>query len=178
MNETGSNNKYYGKYAATVVLNENKQLPGHLQLSIPDVLAYVPSTWAKPCMPLAGATGLAMGTYFVPPIGAGVWVEFEQGDPNRPVWVGCRLNSAADVPAIALAAPPATPPIVLQSMTQNKIVISSVPGDGITLETAQGAAGPSIKITAAGIIISDGKGATISLTGGTVTINQGALVIK
>jgi hypothetical protein len=78
---------------------------------------------------------------------------------------------------MAMAAPPGAPPIILQSITQNKIIISSVPGDGITLETALGPTGPSLKITAAGIIISDGKGAMITLTGGIVTINQGALVI-
>jgi hypothetical protein len=178
MNELNNTRKYYGKYAATVVQNVDLEKRGRLQLLIPDVLAYVPSTWAEPCLPLTGAPGLPAATYFVPPIGAGVWVEFEHGDPNRPIWVGCRIGSTADVPTMALAAPPLTPPIVIQSMTQNKIILSSVPGDGITLETALGPVGPSIKITAAGIIISDGKGAMITLTGGIVTINQGALVIK
>ena len=96
---------------------------------------------------------------------------------DRPVWIGCRLGSAADVPPVALAAPPATPPILLQSITQDKVILSNV-GEGITLETVAGQAGPSIKVTPVGVIISDGTGATISLTGGVVTVNQGALIVK
>lgn len=178
MNATVDTTKYYGKYAGTVLQNVDPEQRGRLQLTIPDVIGFIPSTWAEPCVPLAGTIGLAMGTYFIPPIGAGVWVEFEHGDLNRPIWVGCRYGSTADVPAIALAAPPMTPPIVVQSMTQNKVILSNVPGDGITLETVNGPAGPSIKITPVGIIISDGSGAMITLSGGVVTINQGALVIK
>jgi len=177
MNTTnGTKQKYYGKYAGTVVQNIDPKQQGRLQLLIPDVLAYVPSTWAEACLPLTGAPGLTAATYFVPPMGAGVWVEFEYGDSNRPIWVGCRISSRGDVPAMALATPPATPPIILQSITQNKVILSSVPGDGITLETARGPTGPSIKITAVGIIISDGQ-AMITLMGGVVTINKGALVI-
>jgi Type VI secretion system/phage-baseplate injector OB domain len=169
--------KYYGKYAGTVTAF-NPTEPWRLQLSVPDVLAYVPTTWAEPCLPLTGAPGLPATAYFVPPVGAGVWVEFEHGDSNRPIWVGGRIGSRGDIPTLAQAASSATPPVILQSMTQNKVILSSVPGDGITLETIQGPAGPSIKITVAGITISDGKGAMISLAGGAVTINQGALVIK
>ncbi len=178
MNATVNTKKLYGKYAGTVVQNIDPEQRGRLLVTIPDAIGFIPSSWAEPCVPLAGTIGFAMGTYFIPPIGAGVWVEFEHGDLNRPIWVGCRYASTADVPAIALAAPPATPPIVLQSITQNKVVLSNVPGDGITLETGLGAAGPSIKITPVGIIISDGSGAMITLSAGVVTINQGALVIK
>lgn len=169
--------KYYGKYAGTVTL-VNPAEPWRLQLSVPDVSGYIPTTWAEPCLSLTGAPGLPAAAYFVPPVGAGVWVEFEHGDPNRPIWVGGRIGSRGDVPTMAQAAPPAMPPVILQSMTQNKVILSSIPGDGVTLETIQGPVGPSIKITVAGIIISDGKGAMISLTGGVVTINQGALIIK
>jgi hypothetical protein len=80
---------------------------------------------------------------------------------------------------MALAAPPALPPLLLQSITQDKLIISNVPGEGITLETSRGPAGPSIKMTAlGGIIISDGEGGIITMSKGVVTINGGALVIK
>ena len=115
----------------------------------------------------------------VPPIGAGVWIEFEQGDPDYPIITGFFHGSAAEVPAMALAAPPTNPPIVIQSVAQNRIVISSLPGEGITLETAKGPVGPMIRIDdIAGITISDGKGGTINIFNGVVTINQTALVIK
>lgn len=168
--------KLYGKFAATVLQNIDPEQRGRLMLSIPDALAFIPSTWAEPCIPLAGATGLPMGTYFVPPIGAGVWVEFERGDVNRPIWVGCRFGSTADVPPLALAGLPTSPSIVLQTGGQHTLMISDLPGPagGFLLKIASGA---SISISDTGIIIQNGQGASISMVGPTVTINNGALAV-
>ncbi|MGD1939770.1 MAG: phage baseplate assembly protein V [Leptolyngbyaceae cyanobacterium] len=176
MNGAAGETKYYGKYAATVVNNIDPLQRARLLLSVPDVLSFVPSSWAEPCLPLAGPTGLPMGTYFVPPIGAGVWVEFEQGDVDRPIWVGCRFGSTADVPPLALAGLPTSPSIVMQTGGQNTLMISDLPGPagGILLKSTAGA---SISITDTGIIIQNGQGASISMVGPTVTINNGALAI-
>ena len=78
-----------------------------------------------------------MGEWALPQVGADVWVEFEQGDPDRPIWSGCFYGSAAEVPALALAAPPVTPNIVIQTQGQNTLMISDVPGPtgGILLKT-------------------------------------------
>jgi uncharacterized protein involved in type VI secretion and phage assembly len=117
-----------------------------------------------------------MGAYLVPPIGAGVWIEFEQGDPNHPIWVGCRWGSAADVPVLALAGLPISPNIVFQTAGQNTVMVSDVPGPtgGIMLKSLTGA---SIIVNDTGIYIQNGKGASIIMTGPTVTINNGALVV-
>src|SRR5574341_1457892 len=72
----------------------------------PDVLGPIPSSWAMPCFPF---TGKQMGMWCLPQIGTGVWVEFEQGHPDYPIWSGCWYGIAAEVPALALAAPPAIP---------------------------------------------------------------------
>ncbi len=32
--------------------------------------------------------GLQQGIYTVPIIGSGVWIQFENGDPDYPVWIG------------------------------------------------------------------------------------------
>jgi len=133
----------------------------------------IPSTWAMPCFPIAGKQ---MGAYFIPQIGSGVWVEFEQGDPDYPVWTGCYYGIAAEVPALALAGNPASPSIVLQTALQNSVVISDLPGPtgGIMLKSATGA---TIIVNDTGIYIQNGKGASLIMTGPTVTINNGALVI-
>jgi uncharacterized protein involved in type VI secretion and phage assembly len=117
-----------------------------------------------------------MGAWLVPPVGAGVWVEFEQGDPEFPVWVGCRWGSSADVPPQAKAGLPVSPSIVLQTMGQHSIAISDLPGPagGILLKTLTGA---MISVSDTGIVISNGKGATITLTGPVVDINVGALTV-
>ncbi len=171
--------KFIGKFRATVLNNIDPEARGRLTLTIPDVLGVVPSTWAEPCTPLAGPTGPAMGVYMVPPIGAGVWVEFEQGDPDYPIWVGCRWGGQSDVPPLAHAGVPVSPSIVMQTAGQNAFVISDAPGPtgGIMLKSSTGAS--MIIINDTGITIS---GPTINITGGPtgtgpVTINNGALVI-
>jgi hypothetical protein len=175
MTETNGT-KYFGKYRGTVINNLDPQMTGRLLLQVPDVLGAVPSSWAEPCAPLAGPTGPPMGVYMVPPIGAGVWVEFEQGDPGYPIWSGCRWGAASDVPSVARLGLPVSPSIVLQTAGQNTIAISDLPGPtgGIMLKSLTGA---MILVNDIGITISNGKGATIVMMGPTVTINQGALVI-
>jgi uncharacterized protein involved in type VI secretion and phage assembly len=168
--------RFFGKYRGTVVANVDPENLGRLMVSVPAVLGDVPSSWAVPCTPLAGPTGPAMGVYFVPPVGAGVWVEFEQGEPGRPIWVGCRWGSSSDIPSQAMIGLLGSPSLILQSLGQNSLTISDAPGPagGITLKTATGA---MISISDTGIIITNGQGATINLVGPTVNVNSGALTV-
>ena len=165
--------KYYGKYRGTVVQNVDPEQRGRIQAMVPDVSNIVPTTWATACVPLAGKS---MGTYVVPQIGAGVWIEYEQGDPDYPIWTGGFWGVAAEVPPLALAGNPASPSIVLQTGLQNTISLSDVPGPtgGILLKSATGA---MIVVNDLGITISNGKGATIVLNGPSVTVNNGALTV-
>ena len=167
------NDRFYGKHRGTVIQNVDPEQRGRIQVMVPGVLGLLPSSWALPCMPFAGKQS---GVYVVPQIGAGVWIEFEQGDPDYPVWVGGFWGSAAEVPALALAGNPARPSVVLQSGLQNGITISDVPGPtgGILIKSVSGA---MILVNDVGITISNGKGATVVLAGPTVTINNGALVV-
>ena len=146
---------------------------GRLLVQVPDVIGMGVSSWAMPCFP---ATGRQMGVWALPQIGAGVWVEFEQGDPDHPIWSGCWFGSAAEVPAFALMGNPASPSIVLQTALQNTLMISDVPGPtgGILLKTTTGA---FIAINDVGITLSNGKGATVVMAGPTVNINAGALTV-
>jgi uncharacterized protein involved in type VI secretion and phage assembly len=165
--------KYYGKYRGTVLNNVDPLQIGRILVMVPDVSALLPTSWALPCVPIAGKQ---MGAFFVPQVGAGVWVEFEQGDPDYPIWTGGFWGLVAEVPALALAGIPASPNIVLQTTGQNTIVVSDLPGPtgGIMLKSATGA---TLIVNDTGIYIQNGKGASIIMTGPTVTINQGALVI-
>ena len=171
-----SQGSYFGKYRATVINNLDPEMRGRLMLMIPDILGLIPSTWAEACVPLAGPTGPPMGVYMVPPIGAGVWVEFENGHPDYPIWVGCRWSAASDIPPLAKAGLPISPNIVMQTAGQNSFVISDLPGPtgGIMLKSLTGA---SIIVNDTGIYIQNGKGASINMVGPTVTINNGALTI-
>lgn len=78
--------QFYGKYRGVVSDVDDPQSMGRLRASVPEVLGEVESPWALPCAPYSGD---GIGIYAVPPVGAGVWVEFEAGDPARPIWTGC-----------------------------------------------------------------------------------------
>ena len=170
MNE---NQKYYDKFRGTVINNIDPLQIGRLQVQVPDVAGLVPTSWAMPCFQ---TTGKQMGAYMIPQIGAGVWIEFEQGDSDYPIWSGSWYGSAAEVPSLALAGNPASPNILLQTGLQNAFVISDLPGPtgGIMLKSTTGA---SIIVNDTGIYIQNGKGASLIMTGPTVTINNGALVV-
>jgi hypothetical protein len=167
MSGSAPSQSYYGKYRGTVLNNVDPEFRGRLMLSVPDVLGVIPSSWAEPCVPLAGPTGPPMGVYLVPPIGAGVWAEFEHGDPSYPIWSGCRWGTQSHIPPLARAGNPADPNM-----------ISDMPPTpatgGIMLKSTTGA---MIVVNDSGIYISNGKGAMITMVGPTVTINNGALVV-
>jgi hypothetical protein len=173
----GNATRYYGKYRGTVIENIDPQQIGRVLVEVPDVLGLTPSSWALPCVP---AAGIQSGVFVVPPIGSQVWVEFEQGDPDYPIWTGGFWGLAADVPVFATA-PPAIPPgqnIVMQTTGQNLVMVSDAPPTpatgGIVLKSVSGA---MIVVNETGIYINNGQGATITLIGPAVDINLGALTV-
>ena len=93
--------RFYGKYRGTVVNNVDPTQRGRLQVSVPAVMGET-AVWALPCVPYAGAN---VGLFLLPDIGTGVWVEFEAGNSNHPIWVGCfwgdgQIAAADAMPAI------------------------------------------------------------------------------
>ncbi|WJN57316.1 phage baseplate assembly protein V [Pseudomonas sp. SO81] len=168
-----SQQRYYGKYRGMVLNNIDPMQQGRLQVQVPDVAGLIPASWAMPCVPIAG---IQNGMVALPMIGSGVWVEFEQGNPDHPIWVGCFWGSAAEIPALARATPPGLQAITLQTPLQNGLTISDLPGPtgGIMLKSATGA---TLIVNDTGIYIQNGKGAMLTLIGPAVTINNGALTV-
>lgn len=173
----GDYQRYYGKYRGLVLDNIDPQQIGRIVAQVPDVLGVIPSSWAMPCVPAAGSQS---GCFIVPPIGSQVWMEFEQGDPDYPIWTGGFWGLATDVPIFALSPPP--PPfeqnIVLQTSGGNALAITDAEPTpatgGIVIRSAMGA---MIVVNDSGIYIDNGQGATITLTGPTVDVNSGALAV-
>ena len=125
-----------------------------------------------------------MGVYMVPPIGAGVWVEFEHGDPEQaglgrlPLgfaighvrrWRACRKPGRPEHrDSIAVAA---------GHHRQRHAAFTAAPirsPGGIILKSTTGA---MIVVNDGGIYISNGKGAMITMIGTGVDLNSGALTI-
>jgi uncharacterized protein involved in type VI secretion and phage assembly len=165
-------NRFYGKYRATVLDNQDPLVQGRLMLQVPDVLGDIPTTWALPCLPAVGAQ---MGVFALPALNSTVWAEFEQGNPDYPIWVGGYWGSAAEVPALALAAAPGTQNILLQTTGQNFLLITDTPGPqgGIVLKSPGGS---MLIVNDTGIFLTNGT-ASITLIGNTVAVNQTALTV-
>jgi uncharacterized protein involved in type VI secretion and phage assembly len=86
MPQTSAMTGYFGKYRGLVANNIDPSSKGRLQVSVPAVYGSNTMNWALPCTPYAGPQ---QGFYFIPPVGANIWVEFEGGNLNAPIWSGC-----------------------------------------------------------------------------------------
>jgi uncharacterized protein involved in type VI secretion and phage assembly len=162
--------QFFGKYRGIVSDNLDPLMIGRVRARVPDVLGEAESGWAMPCAPFGGKS---TGFFAVPAKDAGVWIEFEHGDPDYPIWAGCWWGSVAEMPPTLLVPPPPSKKVMLRTEGGHSILVDDTPGiGGITLETSTGA---KVAITAIGIEITNGMGATIKLTGPQVSVNNGAL---
>lgn len=164
--QTGKGPPFFGKYRGKVTKNRDDKSLGRVRATVPDIYGENESGWALPALPYAGS---GVGLFLIPPEGASVWIEFEKGDPDYPIWSGC-FWAEGEAPVS-----PAVPEKkVLRTPGATITIDDSVPAGVITIETE---AGMEIKLDAKGIKINNGSGASIKLTGPKVSINEGALEV-
>ncbi len=77
---------YYGKYRGKVTSTKDPLNLGRVQVTVPAIFGDGRQSWAMPATPYAGKD---IGFFTVPPVGSNIWVEFEGGDPDYPIWSGC-----------------------------------------------------------------------------------------
>lgn len=162
----GQGTPFYGKYRGVVTGNRDPLMMGRIRARVPDVLGNEESGWAMPSVPYAGK---GVGLFLVPPVDASVWIEFEHGDPDYPIWTGC-FWAQGEVPAT-----PATAEMKVLKTDVGTITLNDLPGaGGITIETT---AGMKFVFNTAGIEITNGQGGSIKLAGPQVSLNDGALEV-
>jgi hypothetical protein len=162
--------QYFGKYRGKVENNIDPMLLGRVQVSAPAVLGDGKLSWAMPCLPYAGS---GVGLFVVPPVGANVWVEFEGGDADYPIWSGC-FWGVGEAPAA-----PAIPAMKVLKTDGITLTMSDLPGaGGFTLEVNPPVVATPLKLafTSAGIEMSNGA-ASVKLTPASVSVNNGALEV-
>jgi uncharacterized protein involved in type VI secretion and phage assembly len=173
---------FYGKYRGFVVDNQDPAQLGRLKVRVPSVLGSdVVTGWAMPCVPYGGSAD--QGFLFIPERDAGVWVEFEEGDLEFPIWVGTfwsAPNSESELPKPNQA--DGSEESSVQDPPTRKI-IKTLKGHTLQFEDADGsemitlidgANGHVITLNADGIKATDGKnGHAITLDGAGITVEDG-----
>jgi uncharacterized protein involved in type VI secretion and phage assembly len=168
------NGPFYGKYRGVVTNINDPAGLGRIKAMVEYPMGRQESGWAEPSVPFGGR---GMGFFALPKKGAGVWIEFEQGDQDHPIWSGCWFGSKAEMPPVLLMEGPASPfkKVLLKTEGGHSILLDDTPGKGgITLEASSG---QKIIISATGIEIDNGQGASIKMTGPKVSVNGGALEV-
>jgi hypothetical protein len=161
---------FYGKYRGKVENNVDPLQQGRIQVSVPAVLGDGRLSWAMPCVPFAGSQ---VGFFAIPPVGANIWVEFEGGDTDFPIWTGCFWGTG-EVPAA-----PALADMKMLKTGSITLALNDLPGaGGLTIEVNPPAVTTPLKLVfnASGIELSNGS-ASVKLTPASVSVNNGALEV-
>jgi len=156
--------RHYGKYRGTVVNNIDPNRLGRLQVDVPAIYGTTTLNWAMPCVPYAGRD---QGFYMIPPVGANIWVEFEGGDIDHPIWSGCFWGTGESPGGLPQARILKTP---IGTLTFDELD----PAAPVVLESA---AGNRVTFTAQGVTIEIAGGARIEMAGPQVSVNSGALEV-
>lgn len=162
--------EFFGKYRGKVENNIDPMFQGRIQVSVPAVLGEGSLSWAMPCAPYAGP---GVGFFAIPPVGANVWVEFEAGNPDYPIWSGC-FWGVGEAPA-----QPAIPQMKVLKTDGITLTLSDLPGaGGFTLEVNPPVVATPLKMVfnASGIELSNGA-ASVKLSPVSVSLNNGALEV-
>ena len=157
--------RLFGKYRGLVTDVDDPDAMGRLKAKVPEVLHDGETPWAMPCVPFAGQDhGLAL----LPEVGDGVWIEFEAGDPSRPIWAGCWWSRDEGLPA------PATKTIRVLATTPGHKVVIDEDADEIVVTHPGGA---EVKLASGQISLTIG-GSEITMTGTDLTLKSGSGQVK
>lgn len=171
--------QFFGKYRGKVTANKDPLNQGRIQVSVASIFEEGKQSWAMPCSPYAGK---GIGLFTIPPVDTNVWVEFEGGDPDYPIWSGCFWGNN-ELPEEARVAKP-DEVIVLKAFATGSakgitIKLSSTGNEGLTIEVGQPVVNQPLKLVfnIQGIEISAGALGTIKASASSVKINDSALEV-
>jgi uncharacterized protein involved in type VI secretion and phage assembly len=178
--------RYVGKYRGLVVDNADPEHLARVKVTVPSLFGPdVVTGWALPCVPVGGMPG--QGWLAVPQVGAGVWVEFEEGDLEFPVVTGTFWSApdgTSEVPPAIdadgadgeIADPPTR--TILTTSKGHTIQLEDA-DDGELIHIREATHEHTILLDADGIRITDGNGNHITMTADLFTVHsETALTIE
>lgn len=156
--------RYYGKYGGVVIDNADPLKLARLKVQVPTLMQGAEIGWARPALPFAGP---GHGQVMVPKVDAMVWVEFEAGNLNQPIWSGCFYAENQSAPG-----PSAPGGHVIATPKGHRVVLDD-DGDKLVITHSGGA---MLEMTASGITLSIG-GSKMVMSNTAITFNEGVLKI-
>jgi len=172
--------RFYGKYRGFVVSNQDPARLGRVRVRVPSVLGEdVVTGWATPCAPAGGLAGL--GLLFVPERDSGVWVEFEEGDLEFPIWTGTfwtKNDTGSGIPRPAKNDGHAEDDV---QETPTRKIITTTKGHTLQFEDAdgeemllisEGVHHHVLRMDAKGVALTDGDGSTIEMSDEGITVKD------
>jgi len=184
--------KFFGKYRGKVATNKDPLHLGRIQVQVPAIFGDEKMGWAIPCTPYAGAD---IGFFMIPPVGTNVWVEFEGGDPDYPIWSGCFWNEKELPQNAKVEEPDKVQVFRVQGITltwsnlgDNKGVTLEVEApvverklkmvfnaDGIELNNKDET---TVKLTADKIELKNKANSTVTITANEIELTENAISVK
>jgi len=158
--------RFYGKFRGVVSNNSDPSNLGRIRARVADVFGEDESGWAMPSVPYAGNQ---VGLFLIPPTSASVWIEFEHGNPDYPIWTGC-FWAENEVPV----SPASADKKVLKTGAGTITLDDTQGSNSITIETTNSL---KIKMNQQGIEISNGS-QKIMISTSSVSVNDGALEVS
>jgi len=154
---------YFGKYRGIVTNVDDPANQCRIQATVASVLGEVTSGWALPAAPFAGDQH---GVVMLPKVGSGVWIEFEAGQLDHPIWSGAWW-------AAGQRPDPQGPGVrVIVSEHGHKVILDDE-ADELKLVHA---GGPEITMTGTEIVIKCGA-CEIKVSNQSISLNNGMIKV-
>lgn len=166
---------FYGKYRGKVADNKDPLGIGRIQAVVP-AIAPEAINWAMPCAPYAGPQ---VGFFMIPPVGANVWIEFEGGNPDYPIWSGGFWGEKQD------QKPPTDATSADMKVLQTETLVLSLDDKNKRLtaklkDKADKGASPTVSLTIdeKTIILTVNKQVTVTITADKLEIKKNSTVFE
>lgn len=161
----------FGKYRGTVTETRDPLNMGRIQVDLSQGFPVNSTNWAMPCTPYAGNQ---IGFFTVPPAGSSVWVEFEQGDIEKPIWSGCYWEKDQLPPEAKVDLPDKVQVFKTEGMTIRLSNLDS--GKGLFIEVKDPTVKQTLKMTfnSEGIELNHHDQIKAKLTSNTIELTNGA----
>jgi len=156
---------FLGKFRGKVIDNRDPLRQGRIRVEVPEVLGDGTLSWAMPCVPYAGP---GVGLLAPPPVGANVWVEFEAGMADRPIWVGCFWGKG-ELPVKADG-------VVVRAGAVT-LVTTAGGGPDVIAPAAPGGTTAEVTVSGDGLVVSQGGRRILTIEKDNVTVRLGGLQV-